>query len=188
MLQGFGCLPVFASFWLQEQGDLPTRSRILWGPRKVLRPLRCLGVATLDMKGGLLLSMELSSERWPCGSGMSLRGREPVSCTGPRSQAPGPCVTSRARAQARCPPPPAQGEEREPPAVRMDPSPSGKPHRPGQLNGELAAGSSLTLEYRALGKLSSHLLTLPNTRADAVDWVAGWFSMTPCWTGGDRAP
>lgn len=73
--------------------------------------------------------------------------------------------------------------------MRVSPSPSLKPHRLGQsqLNGELAVASSLALEFRALGKFSSHLLMLPNARSGAAGWVAGLFSVLPCWTGGDRA-
>lgn len=75
--------------------------------------------------------------------------------------------------------------------MRGNPSPSPKPHRLGlsQLNGELAAASFLVWESRALGKLSTHLPTLPNTRSNAPGgWVAGLFSVTSCWTGGERAP
>lgn len=52
----------------------------------------------------------------------------------------------------------------------------------------LAKASSSALGHRPLGKLCSHLPTLPNTRADVVDGGAIPFSMVPCRTGGEGAP
>lgn len=84
-----------------------------------------------------------------------------------------------------------QGEERAPWQCVGVLSPSPKPHRPGhsqQNNETLAMASSWALGLRALGKLSSHLPTLPDTRSDVDDRVAIPFSMLLCRTGGERAP
>lgn len=74
--------------------------------------------------------------------------------------------------------------------MRGNPSPSPKPHSLGlsQLNGELAAAASLAWKSRALGKLSTHLPTLPNACSSAASGgAAGLVSVTSCWTGGERA-
>lgn len=75
-LQVAGRWQMLTSFWLQEQGDLPTCSR------KVLRSPRCLWVVALGIKGRLLF-MEVSSERWPFGSRVDLRGTGAHELRGP---------------------------------------------------------------------------------------------------------
>lgn len=84
-----GCQQVLTSFWFQEQGDLSACSRVLWVPWKVLRSVCCLWVVVLGVKARLLF-MKVSLERWPCSSGMGLRGTGDCELHGP--QGPGPLM------------------------------------------------------------------------------------------------
>lgn len=85
-----------------------------------------------------------------------------------------------------------QGEEGQPWQCTRTP-PSREPHRQGQSQVALAlvVAPFWGLESRVLGKLSNHLLMLPNTGSKLSDEgadQAGRFLLLPCWTGGGRAP
>lgn len=103
---------------------MPTCSRRLWEPRKVLQSLCCLWVVALGMNGRLLFTEP--SEVWSCSSGRGLGGTGDHELHGP--QVPGPT----SRAQTLSPPTAGWGGVWGEEGTPSNASPSGSLTGPGR--------------------------------------------------------